>query len=123
MLDTHMCQAAEVRPGWDIKETDEKDLRQKDGSHGEEPAPIPIEKSNPITRVGENSALLSKSQLNSEAESYAEVTSPHEPMNWAQTHEANADQTTAQEIVKSRKGKGCIKKIAREKGLTQSKEK
>lgn len=34
---------------------------------------------------------------------------------------ANADPTTAQETTKIQKGKGCIKKIAREHGLAQSK--
>lgn len=44
-------------------------------------------------------------------------------MNWAQTHKATADQMTAQEIVKSPKGRNWIKKIAKEQGLAQIKEK
>nr|XP_023917382.1 uncharacterized protein LOC112028922 [Quercus suber] len=51
--DTHAWQTAEVRYGKDIKETDKKDLGKKDGSHAGSPNPIPLDKSDLVTQMGE----------------------------------------------------------------------
>ena len=67
--------------------------------------------------------LLSKSQPISKVESLNKATSPYKPMILAQTQETIADQAAAQDVIKSQKGKGRIKKIAREKGQAKNKEK
>nr|POE68242.1 hypothetical protein CFP56_26137 [Quercus suber] len=121
--DTHAWQTAEVRYGKDIKETDKKDLGKKDGSCAGSPNPIPLDKSDLVTQMGESSALISRCQPTPMFESLTGVTSPHKPMIWAQMQEENAGQAATQNDIKSKRGKGRIKKIAREKGQAQSEEK
>lgn len=100
-----------------------KDLGQKDGSRAENPIPTQPGEPDIVTRSGESSILLSKSQPTSKVESLNKATSPYKPMIWAQTQETSANTEAAQDVIKSQKGKGRIKKIAREKGQAKNKEK
>lgn len=83
MSDTPMCQAVEIRFGCDIMEANDQNLRQKVGSCDEGLAPTPMEKSDSSTQFGESIALPNKCQPTLKAKSYAKVTSPYKPMNWA----------------------------------------
>lgn len=83
MSDTPMCQAVEIRFGCDIMEANDQNLRQKVGPCDEGSAPTPMEKSDSSTQFGESIALPNKCQPTLKAKSYAKVTSPYKPMNWA----------------------------------------
>ena len=83
MSDTPICQAVEIRFGCDIMEANDQNLRQKVGSCDEGLAPTPMEKSDSSTQFGESIALPNKCQPTLKAKSYAKVTSPYKPMNWA----------------------------------------
>jgi len=50
-----------------------------------------------------------------------EVTSPHKPTNLAQAYETSGEQQADQGVIKAQAGRGRIKKLAREQGLTQGK--
>ena len=123
VLDTHISQTADVRLGWDIKATGDMILGQAEGSCGVKSDPIPMEKFESMTRLEECSGLLSKSHPTSTGECYAEVSSPLKPKNWAETHGKNKASSTAQVVTKSSQRKGRMKKIAREQGSAQGKEK
>ena len=116
-------QVAEVRLERDIKENEVWDISQKVEAGAESPIPIQLDEPNPVTRMGEKSTLQSSCQSTSNVDSKIEVTSPLKTQYWAQMQEERAEHAEAQEVTKNQKGKGRIKKIAREKGLTQRKEK
>lgn len=118
-----MHQVAEIRFGLDFGEISDQDFGQKKGPREEGLAPIPMEKAESNMRDGVSNALSNKRQSFIDAENYTEVTSPHKPMGWAQTLEDTAAQTTVHEIGKNKIGRCRIKKIAREWGLAQSKNK
>ena len=123
VLDTHISQTADVRLGWDIKATGDMILGQTEGSCGVKSDPIPMEKFESMTRLEECSGILSKSYPTSTEECYAEVSSPLKPNNWAETHGKNNVSATAQVVTKSSQRKCRMKKIAREQGSAQGKEK
>ena len=121
--DTQVRQAAKVRSEGDIKENEMWDTSQKAEASTESPIPTQLNASDLVTRFGERSTSQSSCLSAMIVESNAEVTSPQKPRYWAQMQEAKADQAAAQEVIKHQKGKGRIKRIAREKGQAQRKEK
>ena len=123
MSGTQGWQAAEVRSEGDIKENEMWDISQKVKACAESPIPIQLDAPSLAIRIGERSTVQSNCQSTLNVESNVEVTSPQKPRYWAQMQEAKVDHATAQEVTKNQKGKGRIKKIAREKGQTQRKEK
>ena len=80
--DTHMSQAADARLGWDIKVTKGMVLGQNEGSSGVGSYPIPMERSDSVTRLEECSVILSKSYPTSTEECYTEVSNPFKPNSW-----------------------------------------
>ena len=82
MSDTHISQAADARLGWDIKVTKGMVLGQNEGSSGVGSHPIPMERSNLVTRLEECSVILSKSYPTSIKECYTKVSNPFKPNSW-----------------------------------------
>nr|POE70837.1 hypothetical protein CFP56_45471 [Quercus suber] len=116
-------QAVKVRSKGDIKENEMWDISQKVEACAESSIPFQLDAPYLVTRMGERSTLQSSCKSTLNVESNVEVTSPQKQRYWAQMQEAKADHVKAQEVTKNQRGKGRIKKIAREKGQTQRKEK
>nr|POE58408.1 hypothetical protein CFP56_08940 [Quercus suber] len=94
VLDTHICQVADARLGWDIKVIEGMVLGQNEGLNGEGSDPIPMEKLDSVARFEECNVIRSKSYPTSTEECYVEVSSPFKPNCWAETPKANEVQAT-----------------------------
>lgn len=79
-----------------------------------------MEESDLSARETLRDALPNVGQSMKKTDAPSEVTSPHKPNLMAQVQDTSPKQKIVQMANKSQKGKGWMKKIAREKGLSQT---
>lgn len=113
-----MCQAAKGRVGRDGLDEGKKVMRQSEGPHDGGSAPSPMDESKLSARETPSDALSKLGQSMKEIDVSPEVTSPHKPNFLAQVHETSPEQKASHMANKAQKGKGRMKKIVREKGLS-----
>lgn len=116
---TSMCQEVvgkEGRGGMGVAETD---TVQREGPHGEGSAPIPMDGPDLSTQEAFD-ALSNAGRSMKQADGPSEVANPCKPNLMTQVQETSPVQNITQKASNSHIGKGKMKKIAREKGLSQT---
>ena len=135
MLGISACQRAKSGISLGTLEAGKLVQRQEVVSRDGEPTPSPMEvfgtqesEGDVLSKMGQSgqkgvSDVLSKmGQSAHEINDHLEVTSPHKPLKSAHAYEDNNEQRPDQGITKAQEGRGRIKKLARELGLTQGKD-
>lgn len=118
-LGTSTCQATVGKAGRGGMDVGRKVMRQSEGPHDGRSAPTPMEEADLSAKETPGDALSKMGQSMKETDVSTKVTSPHKPRYVAQVHETSPEQKAGQMANKAQKGKGQMKKIAREKGLNQ----